>query len=80
MEDKRKQVPLYALKTLQKFAYAVANVCFLTFISGCTVAETSGGRTYLEFSWMWFFIILFTGPIGITIDVIYVICCLSGCS
>lgn len=49
-------------------------------MSGCTVEQTPSGHTYVCFSLIWFLICVFTGPIGITINVIYVLCKLGGCS
>lgn len=48
-------------------------------LNGCAVTTTASGRTYVEFSFIWLLICFFTGPIGIGINVLYVICKLSGC-
>ena len=58
---------------------AIAMFLVALLVSGCAVTTTESGHTYVGFSLIWFLVCVFTGPIGITINVIYVICKLSGC-
>lgn len=71
------------LKAWMNWRNFAINACisiFCLLMNGCAVTTTASGHTCVGFSFPWLLICIFTGPIGITINVIYVICKLSGCS
>ena len=69
-------------RVMNRFKFYMASIAMflvVVFVSGCAVTTTESGHTYVGFSLLWFLFCVFTGPIGITINIIYVICKLSGC-